>query len=70
MSDMISGTFLVLTYVIITKKKNNQNKKSELGATLIIPNYFSDRSYEGMVHMIGDHYLGKLTWLGGVPQGD
>ena len=61
---MISGTFLVLTYVIITKKKNNQNKKSE------DPNYFSDRSYEGMVHMIGDHYLGKLAWLGGVPQGD
>lgn len=52
MSDVISGTFLVLTYAIITKKKNNQNKKSELGATLTIRNYFSDTSYEGMVHMI------------------
>lgn len=67
---MISGTFLVLTYAIITKKKNNQNKKSELGATLTIRNYFSDTSYEGMVHMIWDHSLGKLTWLGGIPQGD
>lgn len=50
---MISGTFLVLTYVTITKKKNKTEiKKSELGATLIIPSYFSDRSYEAMVHMI------------------
>ena len=23
-----------------------------------------------MVHMIWDHSLGKLTWLGGIPQGD
>lgn len=68
---MISGTFLVLTYVTITKKQNKTEiKKSELGATLIIPTYFSDRSYEAMVDMIWDHSLGKLTWLGGVPQGD
>lgn len=51
MSDILSDTIPVLIYLIIIKKKLKQNQKTcELGATIIVPNSISDKSYEGKVY--------------------
>lgn len=62
---MISGTFPVLAYLAITKKKLKQNENTcELGATIIIPNCTSDRSYEGKAYSDMRSFSGgtNLAW--------
>lgn len=66
MSDIISGTIPVLSYLISTKKKLKQNQKTcELGVTIIVPSCISDKSYEGKVYGETKSFSERTNLAGG-----